>query len=304
MAQRIGITGGTGFLGRHLTHRLLAQGHEVVVFTRNPERARAVVPPGVRLEAWHPVETPLPPTRLDPLDAVVNLVGESLAGVLTPAKQRRARESRIIATRNLAAGWRQSVDPPRLLLSSSAVGYYGSAGEAAITETSPPGTGFLADLCREWEAAATPVTEAGSRLVFLRTGVPLHPESGFLGVLLPLFRWGVGPTFGSGAQWLPWIHLEDWVELVLFILEHEDLTGPVNLTAPAPARHREVSRALGAAVGRPAWLRVPAFLLRATFPKADDILLTSQRVLPRQAEAAGFPFRFPELVPALDDLLG
>jgi len=302
MAQRIGITGGTGFLGRHLSRRLLARGHQVVVFTRSPERARDAVPPGVRLEAWDPVETPMPPTWLDPLDAVVNLVGESLAGFLTPAKQRRAYHSRVTATRHLVEGWLQAVDPPRVLLSGSAVGIYGNAGDASLTEASPPGTGFLAGLCRDWEAEAAPVAPA-SRLVTLRTGLPLHPEGGFLRVLLPVFRWGVGPIFGSGDQWMPWIHLEDWLELVCFALDHEEVTGPLNLTAPAPVRNRELAGALGRALGRPVFLRAPAVLLRATFPKANDLLLSSQRVLPREAEAAGFRFRFPELPAALADLL-
>lgn len=302
MAQRIGITGGTGFLGRHLSRRLLSRGHRVVVFTRSPERARGGVPSEVRLEGWDPVDTPMPPARLDPLDAVVNLAGESLAGFLTPAKQRRARTSRIASTRHLIEGWRQAADPPRVLLSSSAVGFYGDAGDETVTESSPSGTGFLADLCRDWEAAAAPAA-AGSRLVTLRTGLPLHPGGGLLGVLLPFFRWGAGPVFGNGNQWMPWIHLEDWLDLVCFALDHEEVTGPLNLTAPAPVRNRELAGALGRALGRPVFLRAPAFLLRATFPKADDLLLSSQRVLPRKAEAAGFRFRFPELPAALADLL-
>jgi hypothetical protein len=301
--MRIGITGGTGFLGGLLTRRLLSHGHAVLVFTRNPARARDRVPPAAAVAAWDPRRA-MPPERLDSLEAVVHLTGLSLFGLWTPARKQRIVESRVAATRNLLLGWKRAASPPRVLLSGSASGIYGDGGDRELTESAPPGDGFLASLCRDWEAEARAALTLGVRLVILRTSLPLHPGGGLLGAMLPAFRYGMGAVLGNGRQWFPWIHMEDWLSLVEFCLGSAGAGGPVNLAAPHPVPNREFTRALASALGRPAFLRVPGFLLRtAAREPAEEMVLVSQRVVPARAMELGFRFRFPGLEEALRDLV-
>jgi hypothetical protein len=299
---RVGITGGTGFLGRALARHLEASGHEILIFTRNPGAARDRLPETYRVAGWNPVGEPLDPTHLDGLDAVVHLVGETLLGLPTPARARRVRASRIEATRHLVEGWRRAGTPPGVLLSSSASGYYGDRGETPLTESAAPGTGFLADLCRDWEAEAVAAEALGVRVVRLRTSLPLHPEGGFLATLLPLFRLGLGATLGSGRQWMPWIHLQDWLAMVTWALTTRTVSGPLNVTAPEPVRNETFSRTLAGVLGRPLFLRIPELLLRR-LEAARELALASQRLIPEVAARHGFSPRFPELEPALRDLL-
>ncbi len=303
--MRIGITGGTGFLGDLLSRTLIARGDRVSVFTRSPERAAAQAPPGVHLEPWNPGVDPLPPSVLDELDAVIHLAGERVAGPWTEAKRRRIRESRVTGTRHVVQGFREAHHPPAVLLSGSAVGFYGSRGEEELTEDSPPGDGFLPEVCVAWETEARAVEALGTRSVLLRTGLPLSPASGFLHAILPLFKAGLGGPLGDGRQWLPWIHIEDWEALVLFALDHAAVRGALNLTAPTPVRNEDFTHALGRVLHRPTLFRAPAFALKlALFGRAaEETALTSQRVLPIKARGHEFVFRFPELTPALTDLL-
>jgi uncharacterized protein (TIGR01777 family) len=302
--MRIGITGGTGFLGGLLTVRLLSEGHEVVVFTRSPERARARIPRRAVPAAWDPL-TPMPPGHLDSLDAVVTLTGLSAFGVWTPARKLGMVQSRVTAARNLMLGWTRAAAPPKVLVSGSAVGYYGDGGDAELTEAAPNGRGFMADLVRDWEAEARVGLTLGARVVMLRTGIPLHPAGGALRVMLPPFRLGLGAVIGNGRQWFPWIHIEDWLALAAFCLTTEGAHGPLNGTAPNPMTNRAFTKALAGVLGRPAVLHVPAVLLRAAAREpADEMALVSQRVVPARALELGFRFRFPELEEALRDLLG
>jgi hypothetical protein len=273
------------------------------VFTRNAERARKRIAGGVDAVGWDP-RKPMPPERLDALDAVVNLTGLSAFGPWTAGHKLGMVTSRVTATRNLLLGWSRAAAPPRVLVSGSAVGFYGDGGDAELTEAAPRGHGFMAGLCRDWEAEARAGNSLGARVVLLRTALPLHPSGGVLGVMLPPFRCGLGATVGSGRQWFPWIHAEDWLSLAVFCLTSTAVAGPVNGAAPHPVTNRTFTKALAAALGRPAVLRVPGFLLKmAAREPATEMALVSQRVLPARALELGFRFRFPELGPALKDLV-
>jgi uncharacterized protein (TIGR01777 family) len=302
--MRIGITGGTGFLGRRLLRRLLDRGDGVLVYSRSPDRAKSSLPPPVQLARWDARTEPLPPSTLDGLDAVVNLVGEPVATLWTRERKQRLWDVRVRGTRNLVAGLRAAASPPSVLLSSSATGFYGSRGDEELTEGSGPGTGFLAELARAWEAEAQTAETLGARVVRLRTSLPLDPGGGLLKAMIPPFRLGLGAALGGGNQWMPWIHIEDWIALVLFALDTETLSGPLNLCSPEPARNRVFTRTLGSVLGRPAFLRAPAFAFRL-LPggAAEETVLVSQRAVPARATKLGFSFRFPALEPALGDLL-
>ncbi len=299
--MHIGITGGTGFLGRHLATRLLARGDSVTVFSRSPRPDR--IAGGASAVAWDPLADPAPPQTLDTLDAVVHLLGEPVLGIWTPAKKRRIRESRVVSTRNLAAGWRQAANPPGVLLSGSAIGFYGDGADRELTEMSPRGDGFLAELSEEWEGAAGPAQDLGSRVVYLRTALPLDPSGGFLAALLPSFKLGLGAVLGSGKQWVPWLHMEDWLALTLFALDDDAVRGPLNLTAPNPVTNRDLTKTLARVLGRPAFLRVPAWVLKVGLGELSQEPLRSQRLLPEKALGLGFRFAFAEMEPALRDLL-
>lgn len=303
--MRIGIAGGTGFLGRRLLTRLLQRGDGVLVYTRSPDRATGTLPHAVQLARWDARTEPLPPHTLDGLDALVNLVGESVATLWTRERKRSLRHIRVQGTRNLVAGLQAAASPPPVFLSSSAAGFYGSRGDEELTEDSGPGAGFLADLSRDWESEARAAEAWGSRVVLLRTALPLDPGGGLLEAMLLPFRLGLGAVLGDGRQWMPWIHIEDWIALVLLALDTDRLHGPLNLCAPEPVRNRVFTRTLGRVLGRPAFLRAPAFALRL-LPggAAEETVLVSQRALPARAQELGFLFRHRELEPALRDLLG
>jgi uncharacterized protein (TIGR01777 family) len=302
--MRIAIAGGTGFLGRRLLSRLLGRGDEVIIYTRRPERARTSLPSGVQVEPWDALREPLPPSTLSGVAAVVNLIGESVASLWTPARKRRIREVRVVGTRNLVAGLRAASSAPPTLLSSSATGFYGNGGDRELPEGTGPGIGFLAELAQEWEAEARGAEQLGVRVVLLRTALPLDPAGGLLKAMLPPFRLGLGAVLGDGRQWMPWIHMEDWVNLVLWALDAAVVHGPVNLSAPEPVTNREFTRTLARVLGRPAFLRAPAFpfkLLPGGF--GEETILVSQRAVPARARELEFAFRHPVLEPALRDLL-
>lgn len=310
------VTGGTGLIGTALCRRLVEQGHDVVVLTRRPG---AAVPAGVRVVPWtaEPVEgageegvpgeaRPAWWEAVDGADAVVNLAGESIAARRwSPAQKERILQSRLRATRALVQAMAAARRPPRLMLSGSAVGYYGPRGDEIVTETAGPGTDFLSRVCVAWEEEARRAEALGIRVACLRTGLVLAREGGALPRLVLPFRLFAGGPMGSGRQWMPWIHLDDLVELILFLLSREDAAGPYNGTAPEPVTSREFARILGRVLGRPAWIPAPAPALRLVLGEmADALLLSGQRAVPERALAAGFRFRHPELEDALRDLLG
>ncbi len=277
--MKIALTGASGFIGHALSERLRGAGHEVV-----PVRIREM-------------------QSVPPSDAVVHLAGETVGQRWTPEAKRRIRESRADGTRRLVAELAKLERPPRVLISASAVGFYGSRGDEALTEASAPGSGFLAEIGAEWEQAACAAAALGTRVVLLRFGVVLGRGGGTLVRMLPAYKLGLGGRMGDGRQWLSWIHMEDALRLVEFTLAAGGLAGPVNATAPNPVTNAEFTRALASALHRPAFLPAPAFALRLLLGEMAGLVLDSQRVLPRAALDAGFSFRYPELPAALRSLL-
>ena len=292
---RVAVTGATGLVGAALVSALREAGHRVDRLTR---RAPA---PGSTDVQWDPARGRLDPRALEGVDAVVHLAGEPIAALRwTPAVKARIRESRVDGTRLLAETLARLPRPPRVLVSTSAVGYYGDRGDAALTEESPPGAGFLADVCRAWEAAADPARAAGIRVVHPRVGVVLAGQGGALPRIALPFRLGAGGVIGSGRQYWSWIELGDLVRVLELCLALDALAGPVNAVAPAPATNRELTHVMGRVLGRPTLVPLPAIAVRLLLGEMGQaLLLDSARVLPRRLERAGFRFRHPELEGAL-----
>jgi len=292
--MRIVVAGGSGFLGRALIERLRADGHETIVLTRRPHGAGEI--------AWAPHERVARQPWVEAIagaSAVVNLSGESIAGRRwTAARKRAIHDSRVVPTRAIAAAIATASHPPRVLVSSSAVGIYGSRGDERLTEESPTGAGFLADVGRDWEAAA--VVPPATRLVLLRSGVVLDRQGGALPQMALPFRFFAGGRTGSGRQYMSWIHLDDWTAMVRWALATDAVSGPLNATAPEPVTNAEFARTLGRVLRRPALLPAPAPALRLLLGElADALLLEGQRVLPAKALALGFAVRYPSLERAL-----
>jgi hypothetical protein len=301
--MKIVIAGGSGFLGTALTRELTKNGHEVVTLTRQQTSPEGIA--GVTYVRWAPEGQSGPwATAIDGVDAIVNLAGESIAAKRWSAAQKqKLRESRLLATRSLTTAIRESRRRPAVLVSGSAVGYYGDRGGETLTETSPPGHDFLAGLAREWEAAADEVAHL-TRVALLRTGIVLDAREGALPKMLPPFRMFVGGPLGSGTQYMPWIHKDDWVRLAAWAISHEAALGPLNVTAPNPVTNAEFSKALGRALNRPSLLPAPPFALRLMLGEmADALLLSGQRALPVRATDLGFSFRYSQIDEALANVL-
>jgi uncharacterized protein (TIGR01777 family) len=290
--MRVLITGGTGFIGRALARALLARGDAVTVLTRDPARAGGVLPRGAVAVAGLPAEAP---------DAVVNLAGESLGPHRwTEARKQAFVDSRVGTTRKLVAWMRALPRRPAVLVSGSAVGWYGARGDAELGESDPPGDEYQSHLCRTWEEAAQAAEALGVRTCRIRIGIVLGPDGGALAQMKLPFSLGLGGWLGDGRQWMSWIHRDDLVALVLWLLDGAGRSGAYNATAPHPATNREFSKALAASLHRPALLPMPAPVVRLLVGGMAHLLLTGQKVLPRRALAEGFAFRHPELGPALD----
>jgi uncharacterized protein (TIGR01777 family) len=296
---RILITGASGLIGSSLTDALLARGDEVVGLSRNPGRARETNPT-VRWHAWNPTLERPPEAALDGVDGVVNLVGESLDQRWTEAAKKRIRESRVTATRNLVDAIAASDPRPRVLVSQSAVGYYGDRGEAVVDESAGPGSDFAAQVVVDWEAAAHEVENAGVRLAITRTAPLLDRREGLLKRLLLPFKLGLGGPIAGGDQYLPWIHTDDEVAIMLWALGDDRVSGPLNAAAPEQVTNREFSKALGRVLNRPAVVPVPKLALSALRGgEMAETVAGGQRVLPRRTTDLGYEFRYPSLEPAL-----
>lgn len=295
------LAGGSGFIGGHLARALLVAGHRVTVLTRGG-RGTA---PGAREVGWDGRSGGAWEEALASCDAVVNLCGAGVADrPWTQARRRELVESRLAPTRALVEALARAPKKGRVLVNASAVGLYGDAGTRELPESAPRGAGFLADLCAQWEAAALGAAEHGARVVLLRIGVVLGADGGALGRMLLPFKFALGGRLGSGSQYMPWIHVDDVVGLVLKAVSDPALAGPVNAVAPGAATNAEFTRALGAALGRPTPFPVPAFALRLVLGDMSSILLDSQKVVPAAALKAGYGFRHPEIGPALRDAAG
>ncbi|MCX7854808.1 MAG: TIGR01777 family oxidoreductase [Anaerolineae bacterium] len=301
---RIIITGGTGLIGRALAAELVAAGYEVVVLSRNPQRAHGL-PTGVRIEAWDGHTSQGWGHLADGADAIVNLAGENIAGGRwTAERKRRIRQSRLDAGQAVVEAVRAAKQKPAVVVQASGIGYYGPHGDEEVAENFAPGEDFLGRLAVEWEASTAPVERLGVRRVVIRTGVVLSREGGALPRLVLPFRFFLGGPLGSGRQWVPWIHITDEARAIRFLLEKEDARGPYNLAAPHPVTNRELARALGHVLRRPAWFPVPAPALRLVLGEMSAVLLTGQRATPKRLLGEGFIFQFPEVGPALQNLLG
>lgn len=307
--MRVIITGGTGLIGRALTRSLVDDGHEVIVLTRNPAKA-AGMPASAQPVQWDARSAAGWGHLADGADAIVNLAGAGIAGDgalpqrWTAARKQLLRDSRLNAAKAVVAAIAAAAQKPRLLVQASAVGYYEvHTDERAVTEASPPGAGFLPELCVEWEASSAGVTDYGTRLVVLRTGLVLSNEGGVLPRTALPFRLFVGGPMGSGRQWMPWIHMEDEVRAIRFLMAREEASGAYNLCAPEPVRNKAFGQAIGRALGRPAWLPLPAFALQLTLGELAHTLLTGQRALPERLLAAGFQFHHTDINQAMADLL-
>jgi uncharacterized protein (TIGR01777 family) len=298
-AMEVVLTGATGFIGRRLIPRLAAGGHSLRILGR---ALRKGLPASASFAIWDAAESAPPVDSLAGASAIVHLAGETVAQRWTPDVKRRLRTSRVDGARRLVESLARASPRPAALIGASAIGYYGDRGDETLTEESPAGGGFLAEICRDVEAALGEAASLGVRVATLRIGVVLGPEGGALARMLPPFRLGLGGRLGSGRQWMSWIHVEDLAGLVCHALEG-DLRGAVNATAPNPVRNSEFTSALARALRRPGLFPVPEFALKLLFGEMSEVLLGSQRVLPRAAEASGFRFQFPEVFSALKDLL-
>jgi hypothetical protein len=302
--MRVLVTGATGFLGSNVSDALLARGDEVVGLTRDPERARRANP-SVTWHGWNPVLERPPASAVDGVDGAINLIGESLDQRWTDEAKKRIRESRERATKNLVDAISAAPERPGVLVSQSAVGYYGDRGDSIVDESTGSGSMFDAQVCVAWEAAARAAEEIGVRVVVMRTGLVLDPGGGLLKQLLPPFRLGAGGPIAGGHQYMPWIHVEDEVRLFLWALDTAEASGTYNSTAPNPVTNREFSKALGDVLNRPAVVPIPKLAMKVRFgEELGEVVTGGQRAVPRRAIDAGFEFAHPDLVPALHDLLG
>jgi uncharacterized protein len=299
--MRVTITGATGLIGQRLAGALRERGDEVTVLSRNPDKAGAAL--GVEAAAWQPESEPAPVEALSGRDGVIHLAGENIAQRWNDDVKRRIRTSRELGTRNLVAGLRAAEPRPAALVSASGSDYYGARDDERVTEETPPGDEFLAQVCVAWEREAAAAEELGVRVVRVRTGVALEKGGGALAKMLPFFRLGIGGPVAGGRQYMPWIHVDDLVSLYLTALERPEWTGPVNGTAPDPPTNKEFSRALGRALRRPAIAPVPALALRALYGEMADIVVQGRRMVPERAQALGFPYAHPELDEALRSAL-
>jgi len=301
--KKVVIAGGSGFIGSHLTRRLIARGYDVCILSRSS--AGRVAEEHLSFAEWDGRNQGPWTSALEGASAVMNLSGASIgAGRWTDSRKKEIVRSRVDSTLALVEGMRQAKKPPSVLVNSSGIGYYGDSGDAVMDETGPGGSGFLAETVKQWESAAAEAESAGVRHVALRTGLVLETKAMALKRMMLPFRLFVGGPIGSGAQWVSWVHLDDVVDGFLFAAESVSVSGPVNLCSPEPVRMKEFCAELGRVLRRPSWIPAPSFALRLLLGEMSELILTGQRAVPRELEKAGFRFRYATIRSALDDLLG
>jgi uncharacterized protein len=294
--MKVLVTGARGLIGSALVPRLEADRHEVARLTRSTPRQRGE-------HRWDPMAGTLDEAALEGVEAAVHLAGESVAGRWTEAKKRRILESRARGTRLLSEALARREPRPAVLVCASAIGLYGDRGDVPVTEQSPPGEGFLADVVRAWEGAAAPARDAGIRVANLRFGIVQSRDGGALATMLPIFRLGLGGPVGSGRQFVSWVAIDDVVDAIQFALATDSLAGPANVVAPQPVRNAEYARTLGRVLGRPAFLPAPGFAVRLALGEFAQELLGGQHVVAERLHESGYRFRYPELEPALRHVL-
>lgn len=298
------ITGGTGLIGRALCKALIKRGDRAVVLSRNPELAKGM-PAGVELRRWDGRTASGWEDLVNQVDAIVNLAGENIAsGRWTAERKQRIRKSRLDVGKSVVDAIAMADRKPRVLIQASATGFYGPHGSEIVTERTPAGDDFLAHLAAEWEESTAPLEAIGVRRAIIRTGIVLSTKGGALPRMMFPFRFFAGGTLGSGKQWMPWIHMADEIGAILFLLDDEGASGPFNLSAPEPVTNEEFTKALGRAMGRPAFMRIPAFALKLLLGEMATVVLDGQRAIPERLLDAGYRFEFASLAPALQDLIG
>ncbi len=299
--MKVAIAGGTGFVGSRLVERLLAEGHQVLNLTRNPASVKRA--PNVEVVAYNPKESGAWQQSISGCDAVVNLAGEPIAEKRwTPEHKKEIINSRKIGTQKIVEAISKANPKPSVLVSASAIGYYGTSETTTFEESSPSGNDFLAQVCQEWEAEAQKVKDTGTRLVIVRIGIVLA-MGGAIGKMIPPFKMFAGGPIGTGKQWFSWIHRDDLVNLILFALKQKEVEGVLNATAPNPVRMNEVSETLGEVLNRPSWLPVPAFALEVLLGDGAQVVLEGQQVLPKRTITQGFDYQYPTLKQALEEFL-
>jgi uncharacterized protein len=298
--MKIFLTGGTGFVGKGLTKELVRSGHEVTLLTRSLRKFGSK-PPAVSLIEGDPTQKGEWQKSVGGHDIVINLAGASIFTRWTKERKQNLRESRILTTRNIVDALAGGTT--KTFFSTSAIGYYGFHEDEELNEASLPGGDFLAQLALDWEKEALGAQDLGIRVVLTRFGIALGEDGGALGQMIPMFKKYIGGPLGSGRQWFSWIHLEDLVQAFLFLVDHSEISGPVNFTAPNPVRNKELAAALGKILKRPAFMPAPGFLLRWVLGEFGSILLKGQKVLPQKLLQSGFRFRYPTIDKALRSIV-
>ena len=296
--MKVAISGASGLIGTALRSSLTSDGHEVIPLTR-----RASSSP-LETITWDLDQGRFDASALEGVDAVVHLAGEPVAKRWNQERKNAIRQSRVRGTKLLVEGLKSLKNPPKLLVSSSAVGFYGDGGDTELDESAPPGEGFLSDVCHEWEKSTMEALGLGIRAVCMRTGIVLSTQGGALGQMLLPFKLGLGGPLGNGKQWMPWIHIDDIVGAFRYVMANDDLVGAVNGTSPNPATNADFTKALGRALHRPAVLPVPTFGLKLLFGEMAQILVEGQRALPKKLLFTGYEFKYPDLSGALEDVIG
>lgn len=307
--MRVIITGGTGLIGKEVANSLANDHHEVIVLSRNTNKTSGLAP-GVRVVGWDARTANGWGELADGADTIINLAGESISGEgflperWSDEKKKRILESRVQAGQAVVEAIERAKVKPRVLLQASAVGYYGQTGDAPVTEESPAGDGFLADVCKQWEASTAAVEAMGVRRVILRIGLPLSMKGGVFTRLIFPFRLFAGGPLGSGQQYQPWIHMDDMVAAVRFLMDNNEASGPFNICAPTPVTNAELAKAIGRAMKRPSFLPAPAFAFKLGFGEVAQIVLEGNKMIPKRLTDMGFKWQHPHIGEAVADLLG
>ncbi len=304
--MKIAITGATGFVGSRLVQKLNAENQQIIVLTRNLARAQRVFPsltfPNLEFVTYKPKESGEWQESISGCDAVINLAGEPIAERWTAQQKQEILESRQLGTRKIVEAIAKAAVKPKVLVSGSAIGYYGTSETAVFEETSPSGTDFLAEVCQNWEAEAEKVKEFGVRLAILRVGIVLA-DGGALAKMIGPFQMFAGGPIGTGRQWFSWIHRDDLVNLIVEAVTNDQMSGVYNATSPNPVKMKQFCQTLGEVMNRPSWLPVPEFALELLLGDGAIVVLEGQQVLPKRTQALGFQFQYPELKPALAEII-
>lgn len=301
--MQILITGGTGFVGKQLTSRLVKDGHEVTILTRSLKGVKGSLP-GISYLEGDPTKKGPWQEAIKSHDGVINLAGASIFAKWTEEHKKAIRESRVSTTQNVVEGFPSDPSKKMTLFSTSAVGYYGFCGDEELTEGSPPGKDFLARIAVEWEGEALKAREKGARVVITRFGIVMGEKGGALSQMIPLFKKYIGGPIGTGKQWFSWVHIKDLAEAFAFLIKHPEISGPVNVCSPNPVKNKDLAKALGKALHRPSFIPAPGFMVKLVLGEFGSVILEGQKVIPRKLLENGFVFQYADINKALQSIAG